>query len=264
MRYLVFGDVHGNLAALDAVLTEAQTRSIDGYFFVGDIVGYGPDPIECIDRLFALKQRGLLAWVAGNHELAVRGEVNLAMYNDEAAATLRWTRRLLGGEPWAKRFVQEAELITQVNEHIYLTHDSIAEPSSGLYHRTPHNAIHELYSLTGKGGRVAFYGHTHAQRADLFDSHNVLLIPFEPYVGPGADPQPVALPPNHSGIFGTGSVGFPKSPHRLAEYLVFDEGTWQIEKYAVAYDRAAAKAHARQTLKEACGAGIADRIAQWL
>ncbi|MCG3150479.1 MAG: hypothetical protein PCFJNLEI_03965 [Verrucomicrobiae bacterium] len=264
MRYLVFGDVHGNLAALDAVLADAQTREIDGYFFVGDMVGYGPEPIECIDRLLALHQRGLLAWVAGNHELAVRGEVNLALYNDEAAATLRWTRRLLDGEPWAKRFVADAELITEVNDKIYLTHDSIAEPSSGLYHRTPHNAIHELYTLAGKGGRVAFYGHTHAQRADLFDNHNVLLMPMEAHVGPGRDVAPVVMESNHSGLFGTGSVGFPKSSQRQPEYLVFDDSRWQVEKYVAQYDRAAAKERTRRILKDACGAAIADRIAQWL
>jgi predicted phosphodiesterase len=264
MRYLVFGDVHANLVALEAVLADAQARQIDGYFFVGDIIGYGPQPIECIDRLFALKQRGLLAWVAGNHELAVRGEVNLALYNEEAAATLRWTRRLLDDEPWARRFVEEAELVTEVNNHIFLTHDSIAEPSSGLYHRSPHNAIHELYTLTGKGGRVAFYGHTHNQRADLFDSHNVLLVPFEPHTGPGVDAAPVRLAAGHAGLFGTGSVGFPKAPHRHAEYLIFDDTDWRVEKYAVPYDRAAAKARTRAVIKDACGTAIAERIAQWL
>ncbi|MEI6083610.1 MAG: metallophosphoesterase [Verrucomicrobiota bacterium] len=264
MRYLVFGDVHGNLAALDAVLNDAQTRGIDGYFFVGDIVGYGPNPIECIDRLFALKQRGLLAWVAGNHELAVRGEANLALYNDEATATLRWTRRLLEDEPWAKRFIAEAALITEVNEQIFLTHDSVAEPSSGLYHRTPHNAVHELYTLVGKGGRIAFYGHTHLQRADLFDGHNILLVPCDPHVGSGIDPHPVILNDEQAGLFGTGSVGFPKSPLRLPEYLIFDDTNWQVEKYAVAYDRPSAKAHTSAVLKDVCGAAIADRIAKWL
>jgi hypothetical protein len=50
----------------------------------------------------------------------------------------------------------------------------------------------------------------------------------------------------------------------MPEYLIFDDSQWHVEKYAVAYDRAAAKAHTRTTLKDVCGAAVADRIAQWL
>lgn len=264
MRYLVFGDVHANLAALDAVMNDAESRGVDGYFFVGDILGYGPDPIECIDRLFALKQRGLLAWVAGNHELAVRGDVNLALYNEEAAATLRWTKRLLDDEPWARKFIAEGELITEVNDAVYLTHDSIVEPSSGQYHRTAHSAVQELHSLAEKGGRIGFYGHTHTQRGDLLENRNILLVPFLPHVGPGNDPLPVPLQPGQVGYFGTGSVGFPTTKLRQPEYLIFDDAQWRVEKYAVDYDRVAAKAHARETLKDACGSAVAERIAHWL
>lgn len=264
MRYLVFGDVHGNVDALDAVLAAGRTRGVNGYLCVGDLIGYGPSPIECLDRVWALQRRGLLAWVAGNHELAVRGEVDWSGYTPEAVATLRWTRELLAKLPWARRFVEEAELTMVVNEEIYLTHDSLVEPSSGLYHRSAHNAVHELYTLTGKGGRIGFYGHTHAQRAELFWNHNIILAPMVPHGGPEPDPQPLRLSEGQAGWIGTGSVGFPKSAGRAAEYLIFDHLDWRIEKYAVAYPRDQARQRTREVLTPVCGAAVADRIALWL
>src|SRR5260221_11513543 len=83
MRYLVFGDVHGNLLALDTVLEAGRARGAEGYLFVGDLVGYGPQPPECIARLLPLAECGSLAWVLGNHEMGVRGEVDPTGYNDE-------------------------------------------------------------------------------------------------------------------------------------------------------------------------------------
>ena len=92
MRYLVFGDVHANLAALDTVLAAGRARGVEGYLFVGDLVGYGPEPLECIERLLPLQEQGSFAWVVGNHELAVRGEVDLEGYSTESMQTLEWTK----------------------------------------------------------------------------------------------------------------------------------------------------------------------------
>ena len=102
MRYLVFGDVHANLEALEAVLAEGARRGVEAYLFVGDLIGYGPSPLECIERLVPLQEQGGLAWVAGNNELVVRDEVEPGGYSPEALETLEWTRSLLEAEPWAK------------------------------------------------------------------------------------------------------------------------------------------------------------------
>jgi predicted phosphodiesterase len=264
MRYLVFGDVHGNLMALDAVLEAGRARGIDGYFFLGDVVGYGPNPIECIDRLLALKQQGLLAWVLGNHELAVRGEADLSAYSAEAVATLRWTKRMLDAQPWAMNFVRDGSLILHVNDRVYLTHDSILNPGSGNYHRLAREAVNELQALIGKGGRIGFYGHTHTLRADFLDDENVLLVPMQAHEGDGLDPNPLAVQDNQVGWIGVGSVGFPTNKQRKPEYLIFDDEDWHIEKYALTYARDQARAKARETLLPECGQAVAERVAHWL
>jgi len=268
MRYLVFGDVHANVLALDTVLEAGRARGVETYLFVGDLVGYGPNPLECIERLLPLVENGNMAWVAGNHELALRGDVDMTGYSIEAAQTLDWTRKLVESKPWAKDFIESAYLTTCVNDLIWLSHDSFAAPSSGGYHRWPQNAKSELACVRHNAGRVCFYGHTHTMRAELHDlDKGIVLVPMTPHVGDGTDPQPIRLKQENLGWIGTGSVGFPTNTHRRAEYLILDEkdgNEWHIEKYEVAYPRDEAKERTRTILGPVCDKGVADRIARWL
>ena len=193
MRYMVFGDVHGNLVALDAVLAAAERLGVEGYLFVGDLIGYGPQPLECIDRLLGLQRDGALAWVIGNHEMVVRGELDSEGYNEEARRTLEWTRGLVASTRWAKQFIDSGNLTVQVDNRIWLTHDSLATPSNLHYHRNPQNAKSELACLLYNKGRVCFYGHTHVMRGEFLRDGAVVLAPMEAVEPDKPDPKPLRL-----------------------------------------------------------------------
>jgi predicted phosphodiesterase len=265
MRYLVFGDVHANMEALDAVLAEGERREVEAHLFVGDLIGYGPSPLECMERLITLQERGSLAWVAGNHELAVRGEVPLDGYSAEALETLEWTRRLLELNPQAKKFVDAPTVRAQVNEAIWLTHDSLVEPGKAGYHRWPLYAKSELACLRWEGGRICFYGHTHVMRAEFTgEQTDIVLVPMDAHEGDGVDPHPLRLQGGALGWIGTGSVGLPTNPERRAEFLILDDAQWTVEKYAVAYPREKARERVKTVLGAVCSGTVAEHIAQWL
>jgi predicted phosphodiesterase len=268
MRYLVFGDVHGNLVALDAVLEAGRARGAEGYLFVGDLVGYGPNPLECLERILPFAQCGSMAWVLGNHELVVRGDIDPAGYSVEALQTLEWTRKLFEATPVAKNFLESGHLTAIANDTIWLTHDSLANPSGGGYHRWPQNAKHELASLRESEGRVCFYGHTHKVRAELSEGDKaVVLAPMIPHQAEGIDPHPIRLRTGDLGWIGTGSVGFPTNPQRRPEFLILDEtngNDWHVEKYDVAYDREKARECVRVGLAKDCSKEVVERIARWL
>jgi predicted phosphodiesterase len=265
MKYLLFGDVHGNLMALEAVLAAGQAREVEAYLFVGDLVGYGPQPIECVERLLALRETTGFAWVAGNHELAIRKELDSSRYNEEAQATLNWTRELVENHPAVKEFLDAGELTLQINDLIFLTHDSLAEPSTGHYHREARKAKSELACLRYKQGKVCFYGHTHRVRAEIANAEGNIVLPmFVPHTGSDTDPHPIKLRENEIAWIGTGSVGFPGNEKRGAECLVLDDSNWHVEAYAVEYDRQAARARTREVLTGPCGQEIAERIARWM
>src|ERR1017187_3813182 len=175
MRYLLFGDVHANVLALDAVLEAGRARGVETYLFVGDLVGYGPNPLECIERLAPLAECGSLAWVLGNHEMVLRGDFEPTGYSAEAIQTLEWARKQVEGNLAAKAFITSGHLTSVANDVIWLTHDSLADPSSGGYHRWPQNAKKELASLRSEQGRVCFYGHTHKMRAEVSEGEKPVV-----------------------------------------------------------------------------------------
>ena len=92
MRYLVISDIHSNLAALDAVLEDAPSGL--AVWCLGDIVGYGPNPNECIERLRSLNPE----CIVGNHDWAVLGRASLEDFNMEARMAVRWTQEQLTSE----------------------------------------------------------------------------------------------------------------------------------------------------------------------
>jgi len=93
MRYLILSDIHANLSALEAVLSDVGP--VDAAWCLGDIVGYGPQPNECIERVRTLPN---LRCVAGNHDWAALGKISLADFNTEARLAAEWTARQLTAE----------------------------------------------------------------------------------------------------------------------------------------------------------------------
>ena len=89
MRIAVVSDVHANLAALEAVLRHAEAAGpIDGVWCLGDTVGYGPQPSQCVARLRELGA----TLVAGNHDRAATGQMGVEEFNADAATAALWTR----------------------------------------------------------------------------------------------------------------------------------------------------------------------------
>jgi predicted phosphodiesterase len=91
VRIAVVSDVHANLAALEAVFAAIDAAAPDELWCLGDVVGYGPRPNECCE----LVQARADICLSGNHDLAVRGTIDLAEFSGDAAVAARWTRDVL-------------------------------------------------------------------------------------------------------------------------------------------------------------------------
>ena len=90
MRVLVISDIHANLAAFEAVLEDAKGEW-DVIWFLGDLVGYGPDPNECVELLRSLEHFSL----SGNHDWAYLGRLDLATFNEDARRAIGWTQKVI-------------------------------------------------------------------------------------------------------------------------------------------------------------------------
>src|SRR5919204_6152075 len=103
MRAAVVSDIHGNLAALEEVLAAIDERAPDELWCLGDLVGYGARPNECC----TIVRRRSTTCLAGNHDLAVRGTIDLLEFSGDAGVAARWTRTVLSGE--ARAFLDGLE-----------------------------------------------------------------------------------------------------------------------------------------------------------
>lgn len=173
MRYAIFTDIHANLEALEAVLAKidelAEEQPIDQIWFLGDLVGYGPNPNECIDKL--LERTNVI--IAGNHDWAAVGKIDLDDFSTAARISAEWT----------------AEQLTE--EHrVFLTNlpERIEIDECTLVHGSPYGPLWEYLtsevlaerSFKYFNSRYCFVGHTHVPiiYQQLDDVSNAPTLPL--------------------------------------------------------------------------------------
>jgi diadenosine tetraphosphatase ApaH/serine/threonine PP2A family protein phosphatase len=154
MRYAVFTDIHANLEALEAVLAKidalAKEKPIDQIWFLGDLVGYGPNPNECITKL---RERTDVI-IAGNHDWAAVGKIDLEDFSAAARISAEWTAEQLTEEH--RTFLAELPERIEIDE-CTLVHGS---PYGPLWEYLTSEVLAER-SFQYFSSRFCFVGHTH-------------------------------------------------------------------------------------------------------
>ncbi|MGI8478194.1 MAG: metallophosphoesterase family protein [Thermomicrobiales bacterium] len=218
MRILLVSDIHSNLVALEAVL--AHCPEFDAIWNIGDTIGYGPKPRECIDRLVDLFANPVLV---GNHDLACIGEVDPAEFNPIAQIAARWTALQLGMDHRA--YLQELPALT-VAEGITLAHGS---PRSPVWEYVT-NASIATENFACFESELCVIGHTHiAMFAHLRDGADAAEIyPLRPR-------EPLDLDVGRF-ILNPGSVGQPRDRDPRAAYALLDTDRGVVTGFRVDYD----------------------------
>lgn len=221
MLIALLADIHANREAFDACLADARKASVDSYVVLGDVVGYGPDPVyvtECVARLV---EDGALA-VKGNHDAAAVGErVSL---NPIARAAADWTSRQLSASHRA--FLAGLPLDFNEDDRLYV-HASGASPEDWTYMLGGREAFH---SFRATAQRITFCGHTHVPA--LFNESASSL----PHHHVPVDGQSIPLLAQRRWIAVLGAVGQPRDHNPAACYGLFDTETSRLTYVRVPYD----------------------------
>ena len=212
MRYLIISDVHSNLAAFEAVLADAG--SFDKVWCLGDMVGYGPDPNECVERLRDLPH----ICVVGNHDWATLGKLDTEDFNPDAKRACLWTRK---------------QLSSSNLEYLETLPEAIVEEGFTLVHGSPRHPIWEyiLYPSIARANfeyfdsRFCFVGHTHVPVIYRHHPENPskacdTLIP--------SLNDPLVLGEDRL-IINPGGVGQPRDGDPRASYAVLDSDEHTLE-----------------------------------
>jgi predicted phosphodiesterase len=207
LRVAVISDVHSNLQALEAVLEHAGREGFDELWCLGDIVGYGGKPSEC---LAIVRERAAIC-LGGNHDLVVSGVLDIDQFTSDAGVAARWTRSVLSEE--------ELEVLAELSPKgersgISLFHGSIRDP---IWEYVLTADVADA-SLRAQRTDLALVGHSHVQLS--------LSLGTSGLEGGKAEPgQEVTLAGKQ--LLNPGSVGQPRDRDPRAAWLLLDsEAAW--------------------------------------
>lgn len=220
MRYAILADIHSNLAAFEAVLQDIEAKGgCEQIWCLGDVVGYGPDPVECIELL----QRQKHLCIAGNHDWAAIDKIDTSDFNPIAAQACQWTAQQLTGD----------DISYLENLPLNLCQDDFT-----LVHGSPREPIWE-YLLSTRAARDNF-GYFETNFCFIGHSHVPLVFEYIDQSGKCTIRQLEAGDILELGerrlVINPGGVGQPRDGDPRASYGIYDVDAKLFHLYRVEYD----------------------------
>jgi diadenosine tetraphosphatase ApaH/serine/threonine PP2A family protein phosphatase len=243
MKLALFADIHSNLEAITACLAHANALGANRYAFLGDLVGYGADPVAVLDLVQEHASRGAVV-VLGNHDAAALGRPDDTL-TKAAQTAIAWTRTrlesrhrdFLGGLPMT---VRDGDLL--------FVHASAAAPGQWIYVT---NLREAEYSIRAGEAVYLFSGHVHEPKLYYMGAVGKPM-PFKPVPG-----TPIPIGAHRQWLVIAGSAGQPRDRSNKACYALVDLEHARLTYYRVAYDYGAAARKIR-------AAGLPERFARRL
>jgi predicted phosphodiesterase len=217
MRFLVLSDVHGNLDALERVLEEADRLRPDIIVSLGDVVGYGANPNECI----SLIQERATIRIGGNHDVAAAGIIGTDTFNSTAQRSIEWTSQMI--RPRYRDTLSEYDTVRRFGECIF-AHASPLSPMEWQYVYTISQANAIFEKITEK---YIFIGHTHVPAIiehSAARGSNVLSGTF------------ARIAEESRYLINAGSIGQPRDGIAAASFVLLDAKKGTISIRRIPYD----------------------------
>ena len=242
MRIALMADIHANRRALEACLDHARGLGIQRLVFLGDYVGYGPEPAEVLERVMSETAKGAIA-VAGNHDQAV-AETRESM-NSDAEIAMAWTRGQLGSD--AREFLASLPMRFEDDTRLYV-HASPQTYPAWIY---VNDGPAAKRALEASRAQMVFCGHTHLPALHGITATGQ-LVSFQPVPS-----VPVPLSKHRRWLNVVGSVGQSRDGNPAASYALLDTDRMEITHHRVPYDVGAVAA---AILRAGLPPGLAARL----
>ena len=220
MRYAFVSDIHANLPAWNTVLADLAVHRVDRIVCLGDVVGYGPQPAECLRGVYAHVHQMVL----GNHDAVVAGKMSAESFNDRAQRMIEWTGTQLGEN--ARALFARLPLVLK-GPGFRCVHGDFTDPAVFNYVRTEDDARANFAAVPEQ---LLLCGHTHEAAVFLVGgSGNVYKI----------EPQDFELEEGKRYLVNVGSVGSARDGDPRASYVIYDEERRGVYFHRVPFDFAA-------------------------
>lgn len=217
MIYIVISDIHANLEALEAARQEIDRIGPDKVLCLGDVVGYGASPNECIEVTKDLAA----VTVAGNHDCGVTGQTDVTYFNRYAREAIVWTAHTL--EDGAMEYLRGLPLSHVEDDRLRLVHATPQDPGRWNYIFTHQQAMDEFKAFTEP---ICFVGHSHQPCIfELMDSETIIM-----------NSDRVTVRDDRKYIVNVGSIGQPRDGDPRASLCVYDQSAGEVTITRFSYD----------------------------
>ena len=235
MQYAIISDIHGNLEALQSVLSDIEKRKVDQILCLGDVVGYGANPNECVDII----RKEAVITLAGNHDYAPLGKLDVSYFNLWARSAIDWTANNLSQA--SKDFLLSLPLKKQM-DGFTIVHATPLNPDEWYYITTIEDAVINFPEFEDQ---VCFVGHSHIPLIVAMTEDREYRLERK---------NPLKFAEGERYIINVGSVGQPRDLDPKAAYATFDSSTKLYELRRVQYNVA-------ETQRKVREAGLPDYLA---
>ena len=242
MRLGIISDVHANQLALEACLEAGARLGVEHLVFLGDIVGYGPDPEAVTQRVMTLVASGALA-IMGNHDAAIAG--GSSGMNEVAAAAIAWTRPRLSES--SREFLAGLAMVAALDD-VLLVHSEASAPARWFYVT---DASAAMRSLIATPHRVTVCGHVHVPQLYCMTA-TAKVVTHRP-----ATDVMIELSPQRQWLAVAGAAGQPRDGNPAASFLTYDTQSRALTWRRAPYHHEAAAERVR-------AAGLPERLASRL
>jgi predicted phosphodiesterase len=222
VRHLILSDIHANITALDAALAATKGKW-DKAVCLGDVVGYGPDPNEVIDRTREISA----ITIRGNHDKAGSGLANAEDFNPVARNAALWTRDQL--RPELREYLEKLPTGPATVDGITIVHGASRDEDEYVF--APAQALDGLLEATSP---VTFFGHTHLQGGFTLRDDKVGVLHFKP-TGENHF-APLTIESGTTYLLNPGSIGQPRDGDTRAAFAIADLDNKVVEFWRVPYD----------------------------
>ena len=225
MKYGVIADIHANYPALKVALDHLNATGCEKILCLGDLVGYGANPFECIQ---SVRDKVNIIAIAGNHDRQVIGDKDPRM-RKTAARVLEWTQDNIS--PNNARYLKGLPQGQTIDNHIIMVHGSLVERDAYILTAAEVKRNLECMLRDFEGMKVCFFGHSHVP----------MLIGTKAVITDLKETKSFQLDRNDVYLVNPGSVGQPRDKCPLAAFGLFDADNWTMTFFRKPYDVKAAQ-----------------------
>jgi predicted phosphodiesterase len=241
VRYLVFSDIHSNLESFEKFLVQKKVKNVDKILFLGDLVGYGPNPDEVISQFRELPN---LKAVRGNHDKVIADLESSSLFNPAAAFSAEWSKLKISPAnfQYLKKLPKGPQI---VDRFITLCHGSTFDEDYYVFSQFEASESFKFMETS-----IGFFGHTHFPIIYYLRNEKLDVVPL-------SENTRIKLDGNTRYLINPGSIGQPRDKNPASSFIVFDSTRMEITFSRFTYE-------VSKTQKKIREAGLPELLASRL